>query len=97
MKPVDIKSNTYIGYSKDINEKDPNFKTEDIVGVSTHKAILQKFTFQISLKKFLLLKKLNILCRGHMLLMVLVQKKLLDFLTKADCRKQVKKRLELKK
>ena len=29
MKPVDVKSNTYIDSSKEINEKDPKFKIGD--------------------------------------------------------------------
>ena len=34
MKPADIKSNTYINSSKEINEKDPKFKIDDIVRIS---------------------------------------------------------------
>ena len=33
MKPVDIKSKTYIDSSKEINNKDPKFKIGDIVGI----------------------------------------------------------------
>ena len=40
---------------------------------------MQKATFQIGLKRFLLLKKLKILFRDHMLLVLLKVKKLLDF------------------
>ena len=35
MKPVNVKSNTCINSSKDINGKDPKFKTGDIVRIST--------------------------------------------------------------
>ena len=31
MKPVNVKSNTCIGSSKEINNKDPKFKISDIV------------------------------------------------------------------
>ena len=34
MKPVDIKSNTYIHSSKKINNKDPKFKIVAIVRIS---------------------------------------------------------------
>ena len=34
MKPVDVKSNTYIYSSKEINDKDPKFKIDDIVRIS---------------------------------------------------------------
>ena len=33
MKPVDIKSNTYINSSKNINDKDPKFKIGDILRI----------------------------------------------------------------
>ena len=33
MKPVDIKSKTYIDSSKEINNKDSKFKIGDIVGI----------------------------------------------------------------
>ena len=39
MKPVDVKSNTYINSSKEINDKDPKFKTDDIVKISKYKNI----------------------------------------------------------
>ena len=34
MKPVDVKSSTYIDSSKDDNESDPKFETGDIVKIS---------------------------------------------------------------
>ena len=37
MKPVDVKSNTYIDSSKEINNKDPKFKIGDIVTISKQK------------------------------------------------------------
>ena len=43
------------------------------------------------------LKKLKILCRGHILLMILMEQKLLESFTKLNCKKQIKKSLELKK
>ena len=42
MKPVDVKSNTYIDSSKEINNKDPKFKIRNIVRISKHKNILTK-------------------------------------------------------
>ena len=53
MNPVVVKSSTYIGSSKEINDKDPKFKIGDIVRASKYKNILQKVTLQISLKRFL--------------------------------------------
>ena len=53
MKPVDVKSNSYIDYIKNSNNKDPKFKIGDIVIFSKYKMFLQKVTFQIGLKNFL--------------------------------------------
>ena len=59
------------------------------------KVFLQKAMFQIGLKKFLWLKKLKVLCHGHMLLVILKAKKLLECFT--NCKKQIKKSLDLNK
>ena len=53
MKPVDVKSDTYIESSKEINNKDSKFKIGDIVRLSKYKNLLQKVTLQVGLKKFL--------------------------------------------
>ena len=42
MKPVDVKSNTYIYSSKEINDKDAKFKVGDIVRISKYKNIFAK-------------------------------------------------------
>ena len=40
MKPDDVKSNTSIESSKEINKKNPKFKIGDIVRISKHKNIV---------------------------------------------------------
>ena len=53
IKPVDVKSSTYIDSSKEMNDKYPKFKIGDIVRISKYKKeFLQKAMFQIGLKKF---------------------------------------------
>ena len=42
MKPIDVKSSTYIDSSKEINEEDPKFKIGDIVRISKYKNIFAK-------------------------------------------------------
>ena len=42
MKSVDVKSNTYITSSKELNDKDPKFKTGDFVRISKYKNIFVK-------------------------------------------------------
>ena len=74
-----------------------NLKLVILLEYQNIKTFLQKAIFQIGLKKFLLLQKLKILFRGHMLLAILKAKKLLERFTKKNCKKQIKKTLELKK
>ena len=42
MKPVDVKSNTCIDSSKEINYKDPKFKIDDFVRILKYKNIFAK-------------------------------------------------------
>ena len=42
MKPVNIKDNTYIDFSKKVNDKDPKFKVGDHIGISKCKNIFAK-------------------------------------------------------
>ena len=48
-----VKPRTHINSSKEINNKDPQFKIGDIVRISNYKTFLQKVIFQTGLKKFL--------------------------------------------
>ena len=78
MKPVDVKSSTYMDYSKENNEKEPKFKIDDIVRIPKYKNIFAKVILKIGLMKFLWPKKLKIFCHRHMLLMILMVKKWLE-------------------
>ena len=42
MKPVDVKDNTYIGFKKERNDKNPKFKVGDQVRISKYKNIFAK-------------------------------------------------------
>ena len=65
MKPADVKSSMYIDFGVENNAKDSKFEVGDHVRIYKYKLFLQNVTFQISIKKFLYLKKLKILFRGH--------------------------------
>ena len=97
MKPIDLESNTCVDFSKEINDKDPKFKTGDIVRISKYKNIFAKGYVSSSSEEVFRLKTLKKLFRGHMLLVILKAKKLLEHFTKTNCKKQIKKSLELKK
>ena len=58
---------------------------------------LQKVTLQIGLNKFLWVKKLQILCCGHLLSLILMEKRLLEHFREKNCKKQIKQNLEMKK
>ena len=62
MKPVDVKSNTYINSSKKNNDEDVKFKTGNVVRISKYKNNFAK-GYVPNLKKLLLLQKLKILLR----------------------------------
>ena len=53
MRPVDVKSNTYIDSSKEINDKNPKFIIGDNVRILKYKIFSEKVTLQIRQKKLL--------------------------------------------
>ena len=65
MKPGDVKSNVYINFNKEINDKDP--KLTIFLEYQNIKRFVEKFTSQIGVKKILWLKELKTLCCGHIL------------------------------
>ena len=96
MKPADVKSNTYIDSSKEVNDKNPKFKTGDFVRIL--KTFLQKVTLQIGLKKFLWLKKLKTTVRWTYVINDPNGEEIVPTFHKNELRKkQIKKNLELKK
>ena len=54
MKTVDTKLNTYIDSSKEINEKDPQFKVGDIVRISKYKKNAKGYTANWSEEGFVI-------------------------------------------
>ena len=70
MKPIDVKDNTYIDFSKEVNDNDPKFKVGDHVRISKYKNNFAKGYTPKWSEKYLLLKKLKIVFRGLMLLMI---------------------------
>ena len=64
MKPIDVKDNTYIDVKKEINDKDRKFKVGNHVRISKYKNIFAK-EYMPNWSKYSLLKKLRILCHGH--------------------------------
>ena len=60
MKPINVKSSTYIDSSEEINNKDPKFKVGDIVRITRHKIIFAKgYTPNFTEKVFVIKKVKN--------------------------------------
>ena len=86
MKPIDVKDNTYIDFDKEVNDNDPKFKVGDHVRISKYKSIFAKgYTPNWSEEVFI--KKFKIQFHGHMLLMILMVKKLLEHFMKKNCKR----------
>ena len=87
MKPVEVKSSTYFDSTKENYEKYRKFKI----------ALYRKKGYTPDwFRKVFAIKKLRILSHGHILLVILIDKKLLEHSTKKNCKKEIKKNLELK-
>ena len=97
IKPVDVKSNKYINSSKEINDKDRKFKIGDIVRIAKYKNISATDYVPNWSAEVFVIQKVKTLCHGHILLVILKAKKLLEHFTKKNSKKQIKKSLELKK
>ena len=95
MKPVDLKSNTYIHSSKVINDKDPNLKLVIFLKYQNIKTFFTKGYFRNWSEEVSVIKNLKTLYRGNMLSVTLKRKKLLGRFTKNNCKTQIKKSLEI--
>ena len=91
MKAVDVKSSTYIDFDKENNKENSKFEVGDHVRNQNIETFFQKATLQIGLKKFFRLKKVKkvkkfkmLLFHGHMLLLIITLKKLVERFTKKN-------------
>ena len=91
MKPVDVKASLHINSSKETNNKEAKFKICDIVRISKYKNSFTKGFVTNSSEEVFVIKKLKTLSPGHMLLVILKAKKLLERFTKKNCLKHIKK------
>ena len=72
MKPLDVKSSTYIESRKETNDKDPKFKVSDIVRISQYKNIFVKgYVPKWPEEVFAIEKVEKKLCCGDILLVIL--------------------------
>ena len=59
MKPVDVKDNTYIGFKKEVNDKNPKFKVGDRVRISKYKNIFAKWYMPNGSEEIFIFKKIK--------------------------------------
>ena len=86
-KPVDVKLNTYINSNEEINDKDPKFKISDIVRIAKYKNIFAKgYVPNWSEEVLVIPKDKNTLPWRYVR----------NCFTKKNCKKKIKKSLELK-
>ena len=97
LKPVDVKSNTYTDSSKGINNEDPEFKIGGIVRISKYKNIFGKtYTPDWSEKVFVIKKVKNTVPWTYLISHLKAEKTVGMSCEKKNCKKQIKKTLELK-
>ena len=97
MKPVDVKWNTYIESSKEIINKHRKFKVGDTVRISKYKNIFAKGYTPNWSEEIFVIKKVKNTVPWINVIMILMEKKLMERFTKTNYKKQTKKSLELKK
>ena len=82
--------------SKEFNDKNPKFKISDNVRISKYKNVFAKGDISDWSEGFVIKKVKNAVTWTY-LLMIFMEKTLLECFTKTNCKKQIKKNLELKK
>ena len=97
MKPTDIKSNTYINSIKEINDKDPNSKIDDIATMSKYKNIFPKwYVRNWSEEVFVVTKVKKTVPWTAVITDLQGEKKIWMFYKKRIAKKQIRKSLQLK-
>ena len=105
MKPIDVKSDCYTEYNVDSNAKNAKFKIGDHVRFLNYKNIFAKGyapnwsaeVFVIKRVKITVPRICGLTVLRSLILTVLAAKKLMEYFTKKNCRRQIKQTLELRK
>ena len=98
MRLVNVKSNTYINSRKEINDKDPKFKIGNTGRISKYKNLFAKgYVPNWSGEVFVITKDKKTPCCGHMLLVILTEKRLLECLKKKELQKTNQKGFRVEK
>ena len=95
MKPLDLKSNTYIYPGIENNSKHSKFKVGDHVRIENYKNIFTKGYVSDWSEEILLLwksfmEKSKVLYDGHILLVIWMVKTFLEHFVKKNCKRQIR-------
>ena len=96
MNLVDVKSSTYVDSSKEINDKDNKFKSEYTVSISKYRTIFAKSYVQNWFEEVFVVEKVKRTLSWTYVTGDLKGEEMERF-TKQNCKKQIKKSLQLKK
>ena len=91
MKPIDVKDNAYVDSKKEVNDKDPKFKVRDHVRISKYRNIFAKGYMPNWSEEVFVVNKIKNTVYGHMLLMILIVKKLQEHFMKKNCKRLIKR------
>ena len=97
MKPVDVKSNTYINSTKETNDEYPKFKIGGIVRISKFKSIFAKCYVPNWSEEVFVITKVKSTVSWTYVISDLNGEKIVRIFYKKNWKKQIKKSLELKK
>ena len=97
MKPADIKPRIYIHFNKENDKEGSKFKVGDNVRISKYKNSFAKgYVLNWFEEVFVIKKVKNTVPWTYVKIEILTEKKLLECFIKKNCKKQIKKSLELK-
>ena len=96
MKPIDVKSSTYIDPNKEINNRVPKFKVGNNVRILIYKKVFAKGYIPNWSEEVFVIKKVECTLLW-MLLLILKKRNYWNVLGKRITKKQIKKNSEMKK
>ena len=97
MKPIDVKDNTYINTSKEINNKDRKFKVGDRVRISKYKNIFAKGHMPNWSEDVFVIKRVKNTVPWTYVINDLNGEEIIGTFYENNCKKRIKKNSELKK
>ena len=96
-KPIDVKDNTYIDFGKEVNDKDPKFKVGDYVRISKYKNIFAKEYMPNWSEEVFVIKKIKNTVPWIYVINDLNGTEIIGTFYENNCKRLIKKNLELKK